>query len=76
MDMETISGVPFTGWLKTTRPTTSATTRKLNRNASKAEKASRELDTNPLILLSIYVKSEGSVRTSGADGAGEDYLMG
>src|SRR5688572_16463428 len=41
MDIDTISGVPLTGLLNTVRPTTSATTRKLRRNASVAAKASR-----------------------------------
>ena len=36
IENETISGVPFTGLLNTTRPITSAQTRKHSRNASTA----------------------------------------
>src|SRR5687767_3943913 len=45
IDIETISGVPFTGAPNTPRPTTSATTRKLSRKASVAARASRALAT-------------------------------
>src|SRR5919106_2800022 len=41
IDIDTISGVPFTGLEKTVRPTTSATTRKLRRKARVAAKASK-----------------------------------
>jgi hypothetical protein len=41
IDIETISGVPLTGLLNTTRPMTSATTRKLRQNVSTAATASR-----------------------------------
>src|SRR5688572_1391629 len=56
IDIETISGVPFTGELKTVRPTTSATTRKLRRKASVAAKASnafavRSLQRSSKLLL-------------------------
>ena len=40
IDIETISGVPFTGLLKRTRPTTSAQTRKPSRNVIVAAAAS------------------------------------
>src|SRR3970040_1344668 len=40
IDIETISGVPLTGAPKAVRPTTSATIRKLSRNARVAAKAS------------------------------------
>src|SRR5690606_22807339 len=39
IDIETISGVPFTGELKSGRPATSATTRRVRRNGRVAAKA-------------------------------------
>ena len=41
IDIETISGVPFTGELNTPRPITSATTRKPSRKMIAAATASR-----------------------------------
>jgi hypothetical protein len=48
IDIDTISGVPFTGELNAVRPTTSATTRKLRRKARVAAKASSAFATQSL----------------------------
>ena len=44
IDIETISGVPLTGLLKSARPITSATTRKLRQNASNAASRKQHVD--------------------------------
>jgi hypothetical protein len=53
IDSEIISGVPFTGLLKITRPLTSATTKKHNMNARMAAKTIKALVTQSLTRVSI-----------------------
>lgn len=55
IDIDTISGVPFTGEEKTVRPTTSATTRKLKRKASVAAKASKAFAVRSLHRFNNYL---------------------
>jgi len=73
-------GRAFTGWSNTTRPMTSATTRKLSRKASNAEKASSDLAIESLILLSLIQAVAGRRRKMTPPALrrrrGEGYLIG